>query len=60
MNWTRHGEFGMVSDPYRVGKYYLDGCTLYGLWFNHELIGYFNDFEDCQIAAEKHKAEANK
>lgn len=60
MNWTRHGEMGMVSEPYRVGKYFLDGSTLYGLWFGDDLLGYFNDFEECQMRAESHKAEASK
>lgn len=59
MNWTRHGECGMVKAPYRVGKFFLDGCTLYGLWCDDTHIGYFNSFEDAQVAAERH-AEANK
>jgi len=52
--WQRHGEVGMVSEPFRVGKFFLDGCTLYGLWHEKELLGYFNSFEEFQEAAEKH------
>ena len=54
MIWTRHGEMGMISEPYRVGKYYLDGCTLYGLFFNDKRLGYFDCFEDAQTEAERH------
>lgn len=57
MKWTRSGELGMVSEPYRVGKYFLDGCTLYGLFFNYDSLGYFECFEDAQLAAEKHNKE---
>ena len=46
----------MICEPYRVGKFFFDGCILYGLWFNDEHLGYFNDFEECQEAAEKHAA----
>lgn len=60
MNWTRHGEMGMVCEPYRVGKFYVDGCTLYSLHFNDERLGWFDSFEDCQIAAEAHKSEQGK
>lgn len=58
MNWTRSGELGMVAPPYRVGKFFIDGCTMYGLWFNDDHLGYFECFEDAQEAAEKHAAEA--
>lgn len=56
MIWQRSSEVGMISLPYRVGKFFLDGATLYGLWHNDERLGYFNSFEDCQEAAEKHQA----
>lgn len=48
----------MVAPPYRVGKFFIDGCTMYGLWFNDDHLGYFECFEDAQEAAEKHAAEA--
>ena len=54
--WSRHGEVGMISLPYRVGKFFFDGCTLYGLWFNDEHLGYFDSFEEAQEEAEKHQA----
>lgn len=57
MIWQRSGEVGMVSEPYRVGKFYLDGCTLYGLWCGDEQLGYFNSFEECQEAAEGHNLQ---
>lgn len=54
MIWNRSGEFGMISPPFRIGKFFLDGCTMYGLWFNDDHLGYFECFEDAQVAAEKH------
>lgn len=47
----------MISPPFRVGKFFLDGCTLYGLWFNDEHLGYFNSFEECQEEAERHRKD---
>ena len=55
MKWERVGKYGMISEPYRVGKYFLDGCTLYGLYFHNERLGYFNSFEECREAADEHK-----
>ena len=55
MIWQRSGEVGMISPPYQVGKFFIEGCTLYGLWFNDDHLGYFNDFEEAQEAAEKHQ-----
>lgn len=54
MIWTRHGEMGMIAEPYRVGMFFLDGCTLYGLWCGDEKLGYFDCFEDAQTEAERH------
>jgi hypothetical protein len=53
-HWQRHGAMGMISLPYRVGKFFIDGCTLYGLWHNDDHLGYFNDFDECQQKAEEH------
>lgn len=63
MRWQREGTHGMISEPYRVGKFTVDEgalATLYGLWYEKELIGYFNDFDECKQAAEKHNAEHNR
>lgn len=54
MKWNREGDMGMVCEPYRVGKFYLDGCTLYGLWCGDRHIGYFNDFSEAKEAAALH------
>ncbi len=54
---------GMISEPYRVGKFAADEgalCLLYGLWHNDDRLGYFNSFEECQEAAEKHAALAKE
>lgn len=54
MNWQHSGELGMVSEPYRVGKYFGSEGAKYGLFFNHERLGWFDTFEECQVAAEEH------
>lgn len=54
MNWQRSGEVGMLNEPFRVGKFFVDNVFKYGLWHNYDLIGYFSTFEECQEAAEKH------
>ena len=56
MIWQRSGQLGMVSEPYRVGKYFLDGQVRYALFFHNDRLGWFESFEDCQEAAEKHAA----
>ena len=55
MIWNRSGECGMISPPYRCGKFFIDGCSMYGLWHEDEHLGYFECFEDAQQAAEKHQ-----
>lgn len=54
MIWTRHGEMGMIAEPYRVGKFHIDGRSRYGLFFNNTRLGWFDSFEDCQTFAEAH------
>lgn len=53
--WQRSGEVGMISEPYRVGKYYVNNAVRYGLFFGYESLGYFEKFEDAQEAAERHQ-----
>lgn len=45
----------MVCEPYRVGKFYRDGCSLYTLHFNDERLGWFNSFDECKDAARAHQ-----
>lgn len=61
MNWTRHGEMGMICPPYYVAKMKRHDNTFeYVVRFEYEVIGRFDDFESCQMRAEAHKAEASK
>lgn len=55
--WQRSGELGMVSEPYRVGKFFRDGRTVYGLFFNAQRLDWFDSLEDCQTFAEAHAAD---
>ena len=47
--------YGVISDPYRIGKYLVNGHLEYRLWYNYELIAECKTFEECSEAAEKHK-----
>jgi hypothetical protein len=46
----------MRSGEYRVAKNFVDGCTLYALYFGDELLKWCNDFGECKDAAEAHAA----
>lgn len=54
--WQRVSTTGMVSGEYRVGKYFLDGCTLYRVYFGIGLLKTCNDFAECKEVAEAHLA----
>ena len=54
MKWERRGAYGVISEPYRVGKFSVSGHLEYRLWFHDELIGEAKTFEECQAAAEDH------
>jgi hypothetical protein len=54
MNWAKVGTHGMQSGEFRVAKNYVDGCTLYALYFKHELLKWCNSFDECKEVAETH------
>jgi hypothetical protein len=53
--WKRVGKYGMENGEYRVGKVFLDGCTLYQLWHKFDLIATCEDFDDCKNAQKRHQ-----
>lgn len=57
MKWQRVGTHGMQSGDYRVAKNYLDGCTLYQVFYREELLKWCNDFNECREVVEKHERE---
>jgi hypothetical protein len=55
MRWQPSGPYGLISEPYRIGRFTVDEgalCTLYGLFLNNETIGYYNDLDEAKEAAE--------
>ena len=54
LKWQRVGEYGMQSGEYRVAKTFVDGCTLYQLFFGNELLKWCGDFDECREVAESH------
>lgn len=60
MNWERRSKYAMRSGDWTVSKQFVDGCTLYAIWFKDEkpARAYLNDFDECkewinEIEAEK-------
>jgi hypothetical protein len=45
---------GVLSEPYRIGKYLVVDHLEYRLWFNYDLIHEGKTFESCNEAAQKH------
>ena len=56
MIWQREGGMGMISEPYRVGKYMVNSHLEYRLWHNDELIAECKTYEECHQMAEEHAA----
>lgn len=54
MIWVKVGTHGMQSGDYRVAKNYIDGCTLYQVFFKDELLKHCNDFDECKEVANNH------
>lgn len=46
--------YGLISEPYRIGKYSINGKFVYRLWFNNELIAEKGTFEECSKVATEH------
>lgn len=54
LHWQREGRYSMRAGEYRCAKVYLDGCTLYPLYFGNETLKYCNDFQEAQAVAAEH------
>ena len=48
--WTRIDKYAVESPPWRISKQFVDGCTLYGIWYRDEkpAKAYLNDFDECK------------
>lgn len=49
--------FGVICEPYRIGKFSINGHLEYRLWFNNELLAEKGTFEECAKIAEEHQKE---
>ncbi len=54
MKWQRKGDMGMISSPYFVGKFVVNGHLEYRVWHNADLIGQAPTWEKIQELVEKH------
>jgi len=57
MHWTPVGKYGKRCGLYTVGKFFLDGSTLYLLSYGDEKIKYCEDFDECKEAADAHRTQ---
>ena len=46
--------YGLIQEPYRVGKYSVGNSLAYRLWFNNDLLGQFKSFEECEKKMNDH------
>lgn len=49
--------YGLISEPYRIGKYSVGSHLRYRLWFNNELLAEKGTFEECARIADEHQKE---
>lgn len=61
MKWELHvdkncycSRLGIVSPPYRIGKFSSGLGFVYRLWFEDEFLAEKKTFEECQEVADKH------
>lgn len=54
LSWERVSSHGMQAGSYRVGKVFLDGCTLYELFHDWTLLKICADFHQAQEIAQQH------
>lgn len=52
--WVPAGEYGWKCGDYAIGKVFVDGCTLFEVWYQKELIASVDDFDDARAAARTH------
>ena len=50
----------MIREPYRIGKYLVNGHLEYRLWHNYDLIHEGKTFEECDQAMQKHEKTFNE
>lgn len=55
MKWDRVSAYGMQCGEYRVAKCFIDGCTLYVIYYKHDQLKVCNDFDECKEVAKEHK-----
>lgn len=51
-------KLGMISPPYRVGKFSVGTGFVYRVWFHDEFLAEKKTFEEVQAVAEKHQGAA--
>lgn len=54
--WVKVSPYAMEKVDWRVSKQFVDGCTLYAVWFKDEkpAQAYLNDFDECKAWIDEH------
>lgn len=60
MIWQSVGKMGKVEEPFRAGKFMVNGVWKYRLWKDNELIGDFPTFEAAQNEADRIREKDEK
>ena len=49
-DWEQLSKYSARKGDWKVSKQFVDGCTLYGIWFKDEkpAKAYLNDFDECK------------
>ena len=57
--WERIDKYAMRCGDWKVSKCYVDGCTMYAIWFKDEkpAKAYLNDFDECKEWIERYETD---
>lgn len=60
MKWERLSKYAMQSGDWTVSKQFVDGATLYAVWFKDEkpAKAYLNDFDECKEWITRYETDA--
>lgn len=55
--WQKLSATGWQCGEYRIGLFFLDGCSLYQVCFGDEVIGNKDELKDAMQVAKQHDLE---
>jgi hypothetical protein len=57
-DWAQLSKYAARKGYWTVSKQFVDGCTLYAIWFKEEkpAKAYLNDFDECKEWINDHES----